>query len=68
METFVSWFYAHGGTLDTDAMALADIPGCGRGAVALKDLPVGVHLSAARSDACSFSEYCTGKLYIVHDS
>lgn len=39
MDAFVSWFQSKDGTLDA-AVGLADIPGHGRGAVALKDIPV----------------------------
>ncbi|KAI0694983.1 SET domain-containing protein [Cerioporus squamosus] len=36
---FVSWFAAQHGVLDTSSMDIVDIPGHGRGAVALKDIP-----------------------------
>lgn len=39
-DAFIEWFRSQGATVDTDAMGLADIPGYGRGVVALKDLPV----------------------------
>lgn len=41
IDAFVAWFQAQGATVDTTAMGLADIPGYGRGVVALRDLPVG---------------------------
>ncbi|KIP06534.1 hypothetical protein PHLGIDRAFT_106911 [Phlebiopsis gigantea 11061_1 CR5-6] len=39
IDAFVAWFQAQGATVDTTAMGLADIPGYGRGVVALRDLP-----------------------------
>ncbi|KAI0339982.1 SET domain-containing protein [Trametopsis cervina] len=41
MEGFVDWFQSHHGTVDNDAMKITEIPGCARGAVALRDLPAG---------------------------
>lgn len=41
MDAFISWFKSRNGALDTEVMSLTDIPGQGRGAVALKDIPVG---------------------------
>lgn len=40
IDAFISWFQSQGATVDTTAMGLADIPGYGRGVVALRDLPV----------------------------
>lgn len=43
MEAFVQWFQSHGGYLDTSAMGISEFPPAegGRGAVALKEIPVG---------------------------
>ncbi|KAI0358637.1 SET domain-containing protein [Trametes cingulata] len=41
---FVSWFQSHEGKLDARKMAIADLPGHGRGAVALQDIPKGTVL------------------------
>ncbi|KAJ3555641.1 hypothetical protein NM688_g2462 [Phlebia brevispora] len=41
MEDFISWFQSKNGTVDTTVMTIADIPGQGRGALALKDIPKG---------------------------
>ena len=40
MDGFIAWFQSKNGTLDHEAMGLVEIPGHGRGAVALKDIPV----------------------------
>ncbi|EAU91065.1 hypothetical protein CC1G_03233 [Coprinopsis cinerea okayama7 len=42
-EAFIQWFLNHNGTMDREAMGIADFPAAegGRGAVALKDLPEG---------------------------
>lgn len=40
MEGFADWFISRGGFLDKSAMILNDIPNQGRGAIALKDIPV----------------------------
>lgn len=53
MEPFIAWFQSRNGTLDTTAIGLADIPGHGRGAVALKDLPVCTRLP----DECCGQEH-----------
>ena len=41
LERFVAWFQNHNGQLDATAMGFADFPVYGRGAVALRDIPVG---------------------------
>lgn len=40
MDDLVSWFSSKHGILDTTAMGLGDITGHGRGAYALRDIPV----------------------------
>lgn len=40
-NAFIQWFKAQGATVDESAMGIADIPGYGRGIVALRDLPEG---------------------------
>lgn len=40
MDDFIAWFQHHGGVLDTSIMGIADFPGSGRGAIALKDILV----------------------------
>ena len=42
MEELLSWFEAQGGWVDRSIMALGNIPGQGRGALALKHIPVRV--------------------------
>ena len=37
---FVAWFQSQNGTLDSSSMGIVDFPGHGRGAIALKDIPV----------------------------
>lgn len=39
-DAFIAWFESQGATVDKSAMGIADIPGFGRGIVALRDLPV----------------------------
>lgn len=39
-NAFIEWFKSQGATVDETAMGIADIPGYGRGIVALRDLPV----------------------------
>ncbi|KAL5528774.1 RMS1 [Sanghuangporus sanghuang] len=41
MDAFVSWFLKENGWLDKASMGLVDIPGQGRGAVAMQDIPEG---------------------------
>ncbi|KAH8107781.1 SET domain-containing protein [Cristinia sonorae] len=41
MDDFVGWFQSQNGVLDTTVMGLGDIPGHGRGAYALTDIPEG---------------------------
>ena len=43
-EAFIAWFESQGATVDKTAMGVADIPGYGRGVVALRDLPVSAPL------------------------
>lgn len=43
MEELVAWFRSQKGVLDTSVMGLGDIPGHGRGAYALQDIPVSRH-------------------------
>lgn len=38
--TFATWFEQQHGTLDKTSMGIVDFPGQGRGAIALKDIPV----------------------------
>ena len=40
MKQFLEWFQAQNGTLDSESMELADIPGQGKGAIASRDIPV----------------------------
>jgi len=44
MDDFISWFRHHGGTLDTSVMDITDFPGSGRGAIAVKNIPVRTNL------------------------
>ncbi|KAL5523460.1 hypothetical protein ACEPAG_7633 [Sanghuangporus baumii] len=41
MDDFVSWFLKENGWLDKATMRLVDIPGQGRGAIAVQDIPEG---------------------------
>lgn len=40
MDDFIVWFQHHGGALDTSVISITDFPGSGRGAIAVKDIPV----------------------------
>lgn len=40
MEQLFSWFESQGGCMDRSLMTLSEIPGQGRGALSLKDIPV----------------------------
>lgn len=40
MNAFFAWFQNQNGTIDTTAMRIDDISGSGRGAIAVRDLPV----------------------------
>ena len=40
MDEFTQWYEKQGGTVDTSSMGLVDIPGQGRGVIAVKDIPV----------------------------
>jgi len=40
MDDFIAWFHRHGGALDTSVMDITNFPGSGRGAIAVKDIPV----------------------------
>lgn len=44
MDQFVDWFKEHHGTIDAESMVTTDIPGQGRGAIALRDIPVCVKM------------------------
>jgi hypothetical protein len=66
-NNFIKWFQDAGGTLDTHAMGITDFPLSegGRGAVALKDIPVtfsSTSLSAREPDYCS----CLGRPRTLH--
>ncbi|KAF9227023.1 SET domain-containing protein [Gyrodon lividus] len=41
IDVFVAWFRENGGQVDTQVMAIAEIPDSGRGAIALCDIPTG---------------------------
>ncbi|PSR99044.1 hypothetical protein PHLCEN_2v4201 [Hermanssonia centrifuga] len=41
MDSFTSWFESRNGTLDSTSMTITEIPGHGRGAIALRDIPEG---------------------------
>ncbi|KIK94087.1 hypothetical protein PAXRUDRAFT_828332 [Paxillus rubicundulus Ve08.2h10] len=41
IDAFVAWFTTNGGCVDTQAMAITQIPDSGRGAIALCDIPIG---------------------------
>ncbi|KAH9920155.1 SET domain-containing protein [Fomitopsis serialis] len=40
-DDLIAWFKSRNGTVDTSSMGFAEYPACGRGAVALKDIPQG---------------------------
>ena len=40
MDRLVPWFVSQGGTVDTERFGLAEFPGQGWGAIALKAIPV----------------------------
>lgn len=44
MEAFIQWFQSNGARLDTSAMGITEFPPSegGRGAIALRDIPVSV--------------------------
>lgn len=63
IDAFVAWFQAQGATVDTSAMGLADIPGYGRGVVALRDLPVSLILPTS---ACLSNTACIGRTYPIY--
>ncbi len=52
MEAFFDWFERRNGYIDKSAMTIGDIPGCARGAIALRDLPVS-NESLARANKSS---------------
>lgn len=51
MQIFYTWFKSHNGQLDTSSMDVIQFPASegGRGAVALKDIPVGFVLHVFHS-------------------
>lgn len=51
--TFATWLEQQNGTLDKSSMGIVDFPGQGRGAIALKDIPVR-RLSSPRSFRVGF--------------
>ncbi|TFK53554.1 SET domain-containing protein [Heliocybe sulcata] len=44
MDTLISWFQEHGGSVDASSLGFAEIDGQGRAAVAKRDLPEGHNL------------------------
>jgi hypothetical protein len=40
VSELLDWFQTSGGSLDRSSVGFTVFPGCGRGAVALKDIPV----------------------------
>lgn len=40
VRTLTEWFRQNGGSVDTSVMSFQEFPGHGRGAVALRDIPV----------------------------
>ena len=48
-EDLVDWFKSKNGTLDTSSIGFANFAGQGRGAIALKDIPVRFASSEAGS-------------------
>ena len=40
IDAFIKWFQLNGGYVDTQAMGITEFPGSGRGAIALRDIPV----------------------------
>jgi hypothetical protein len=43
LDHLITWFQSNGGSIDTAALDLVTFPGQGRGAVALKHIPVSPH-------------------------
>ncbi|KII92655.1 hypothetical protein PLICRDRAFT_103395 [Plicaturopsis crispa FD-325 SS-3] len=41
MESFLAWFHANHGTIDSTAMGITSFPGHGYGGIALRDIPEG---------------------------
>jgi hypothetical protein len=39
-SSLLRWFKVHNGVVDEQYMRLAEIEGCGTGAIAIKDIPV----------------------------
>lgn len=40
IESFVGWFQSAGGSVDLSVMGITTFPDSGRGAIALRDIPV----------------------------
>ena len=57
----VRWFQEHHGTLDTSCMGIVDFPGHGRGAIALKDIPVRHSIAHSHSGQRIYSLVFVGR-------
>lgn len=68
LDAFVAWFQSHGATVDATAMGVADIPGYGRGLVALRDLPVSSIVLLKKRHSPRWLCGYPGGTYVVHDS
>lgn len=69
MDAFVEWFHAHGALLDTNVMGMTELPLSegGRGAVALKDIPVCATSTVYHLNLIGHSP-ALGGIYVVHDT
>jgi len=63
IQTFISWFQLHQGYIDTSALDIIDFPSSegGRGAVALKDLPVSIRRSRHYIHLCRTNSIAKGR-------
>ena len=57
----VRWFEEQHGTLDTSSMGIVDFPGHGRGAIALKDIPVRHSIAQSHSGHRVYSLVFAGR-------
>jgi hypothetical protein len=68
----LNWFQSNGGYVDLSSMDLTTFPSSagGRGAVAVKNIPVRLNYIQQKSSLSSSSseKYCTGRTCTVHDT
>lgn len=67
-ETLFSWFQSQNGMVDASSMGFTEFPDSGRGAVALRDIPVRSRSIWMSTRLMLFLTCCVGRPYVVCDT